>query len=100
MIIVPDDPGPASPDEVLKANVVKVLHGDGFLANIWHPVREVWVQRISFRFAFIDAPEIEQPLGRESQAFLQLLIAGKTLRLDPIGKQSTGGIPIDHDVTP
>ena len=96
MIIVPHDPGPASPDEVLKANVVKVLDGDGFLANIWHPVREVWVQRISFRFAFIDAPEIEQPFGRESQAFLQHLIAGKTLRLDPIGKQSTGGVPIDQ----
>jgi endonuclease YncB( thermonuclease family) len=36
-----------------------------------------------------------QPFGRESGAFLQSLIAGKRLRLDPIGKESTGGIPID-----
>jgi micrococcal nuclease len=95
MIIVPDDPGPALPDEFLKANVVKVFDGDGFLANVWHTLREAWVPRVPFRFAFIDAPEIEQPFGRESQAFLQSLIGGKTLRLDPIGKESTGGIPID-----
>ena len=95
MIFVPDDPGPASPAEVLKANVVKVFDGDGFLANVWHPLREVWIPRIPFRFAFIDAPEIEQPFGPESRAFLQSLIAGKTLRLDPIGKESTGGVPID-----
>ena len=59
MIIVPDDPGPASPADVLKANVVKVFDGDGFLANVWHPLREAWIPRIPFRFAFIDAPEIE-----------------------------------------
>jgi micrococcal nuclease len=95
MIIAPDDPGPASLDEVWQADVVKVFDGDGFLANVWHPLREVWAQRISFRFAFIDAPEIEQPFGRESQAFLHSLIFGKILRLDPIGKESTGGVPID-----
>jgi micrococcal nuclease len=95
MIIVPDDPGPASLEEVWTANVVKVHDGDGFLANVWHPLREVWGQRFQFRLAFIDAPEIEQPFGRESQAFLQSLIAGKILRLDPIGKESTGGVPID-----
>ena len=95
MIIVPDDSGPTSSDEVLEANVIKVFDGDGFLANLWDPLREIWVQRISFRFAFIDAPEIEQPFGRESQSFLQRLIGGKTLRLDPIGKESTGGVPID-----
>lgn len=95
MIIVPDDPGPASPDEILNASVTKVFDGDGFLANVWHPVRGGWVQRVPFRFAFIDAPEIEQPFGRESKAFLQSLIIAKTLRLDPVGKQSTGGVPID-----
>lgn len=95
MIIVPDDPGPASLEEVWKAKVVKVFDGDGFLANVWHPLREVWVQRVPFRFAFIDASEIEQPFGRESQAFLHSLIFGKILRLDPIGKESTGGVPID-----
>lgn len=95
MIIVPDDPGPAAPDEVLKAAVLKVFDGDGFLANVWNPFRKAWVDRISFRFAFIDAPEMEQPFGPESRTFLIGLIAGKTLRLDPIGKESTGYMPID-----
>jgi micrococcal nuclease len=95
MIIVPDDPGPASPEEVLLASVVKVFDGDGFLANVWHPERQNWIQRVAFRFAFIDAPELGQPFGKESGAFLQNLITGKRLRLDPVGKESTGGIPID-----
>jgi endonuclease YncB( thermonuclease family) len=95
MIIAPDDPGPASPEDVLLASVVKVFDGDGFLANVWHPDRQDWIQRVPFRFAFIDAPELGQPFGTESGAFLQSLIAGKRLRLDPIGKESTGGIPID-----
>lgn len=34
MIIVPDDPGAAGQDEVLKASVLKVFDGDGFLANV------------------------------------------------------------------
>lgn len=96
MIIVPDDPGPASQDEVFTANVVKAFDGDGFLANVWHPQRKAWVERIPFRFAFIDAPEMEQPFGMDSRDFLHKLIVGKTLRLDPIGKESTGGIPIDQ----
>lgn len=43
MIIVPDDPSPAGPDEILKATVRKVFDGDGFLANVWHPYRQAWV---------------------------------------------------------
>ena len=89
MIIVPDDPGPAGPDEVLKAAVRKVFDGDGFLANVWHPYRESWVERVPFRFAFIDAPEMEQPFGPEAKDFLVDLIANKELRLDPVGKEST-----------
>ena len=96
MIIAPDDPGLATPEEVLKAIVVKVFDGDGFLANVWHPFREIWVKRVPFRFAFIDAPEMEQPFGPESQDLLSGLIAGRTLRLDLIGKESTGGMPIDQ----
>lgn len=95
MIIVPDDPGPAGPDEILKAAVRKVFDGDGFLANVWHPYRQAWVERVPFRFAFIDAPEMEQPFGPESREFLVGLIAGKELRLDPVGKESTGYMPID-----
>ena len=95
MIIVPDDPGSAGQDEVLKASVLKVFDGDGFLANVWHPFRETWVERIPFRFAFIDAPEMGQPCGPEARDFLAALIAGKELRLDPVGKESTGYMPID-----
>ena len=95
MIIVPDDPGPAGPDEALKAVIRKVFDGDGFLANVWHPYREAWVERVPFRFAFIDAPEMEQPFGPEARDFLAGLIANKELRLDPVGKESTGYVPID-----
>ena len=49
MIIVPDDPGPAGPDEVLKAAVRRVFDGDGFLANVWHPYRQAWVERVNRR---------------------------------------------------
>lgn len=34
MIIVPDDSGPAGPDDVFKAAVRKVFDGDGFLASV------------------------------------------------------------------
>lgn len=95
MIIVPDVPDAATSDEALKAAVVKVFDGDGFLANVWNPIRKAWVARVPFRFAFIDAPEMEQPFGQESKDFLSGLIARKSLRLDPIGKESKGYMPID-----
>lgn len=95
MIIVPDDPGVAGPDEALRASVVKVFDGDGFLANVWNPHREAWVRRVPFRLAFIDAPEMAQPFGREAKDLLANLIAGKILRLDPVSKGSGVGSPID-----
>lgn len=96
MIIVPDDPGETVPRESLEAVVTHVFDGDGFLANVLHPVRQIWVSRIPFRFAFIDAPEMEQPFGSQSKEFLYQLIMGRRLRLDPIGKQSTGYSPVDQ----
>lgn len=96
MIIVPDDPGPAAIGETINANVQKVFDGDGFLASVWHPLRQKWVERIPFRFAFIDAPEMGQIHGQESMEFLHSLIAGKALRLCPIGKESMGYMPIDQ----
>lgn len=96
MIIVPDSPPPTDLDDSFKANVVKVFDGDGFLADLWNPRRKTWVPRIPFRFAFIDAPEIEQPFGPESKDFLRSLIMGKTLRLDPICKGSSDGNPFDQ----
>ena len=96
IILAPDDPGPADLGEMLEARVLKVFDGDGFLADVWHPAHGKWISRIPFRFAFIDAPEMDQPLGVEAKGFLGGLIAGKALRLDLIGKQSTGYMPIDQ----
>lgn len=95
MIIVPDEPDEAAPEDTLRARVQKVFDGDGFLAKVWHPVRQSWVERIPFRFAFIDAPEMDQPFGSEARDYLVNLIAGKELRLDPIGKESKGYLPFD-----
>ena len=49
----------------------------------------------NIRLAGIDAPEMGQPHGEDAQAFLAALIVGKTLRLDPIGKESSGYLPVD-----
>lgn len=95
MLIVPDQLEPATELEVFRARVCKVFDGDGFLANVWNPILREWVQRIPFRFAFIDAPEMAQPFGSEARDALARLILGKTLRLEPIGKESTRYLPID-----
>ena len=95
MLIVPDQLEPATEHEVVRARVIKVFDGDGFLANVWNPIRQDWVQRVPCRFAFIDAPELAQPFGREARDALARLILGKTLRLEPIGKESTGYVPVD-----
>ncbi|WP_156254730.1 thermonuclease family protein [Sandarakinorhabdus oryzae] len=95
MIIAPDEPEPATLEEALKATVIRVFDGDGFLARVWNPFRQAWVERVPFRFAFIDAPEMGQPFGQESKVFLERLIADRSLRLDPVGKESTGFIPVD-----
>jgi endonuclease YncB( thermonuclease family) len=94
-IIAPDLPTTNDVAEMLQAEVMKVFDGDGFLARVWHPERENWVPGVPCRFAFIDAPEMRQPLGTEAEAFLQQLIGGKTLKLAPIGKESSGYLPID-----
>lgn len=96
LIIAPDDPGSEVLNENLTAEVMKVFDGDGFLANAWEPIRGDWVKRVPFRFAFIDAPEMQQPYGAESREFLRSLIAGKTLQLIPIFKESGGDMPIDQ----
>ncbi len=95
IIIAPDDPGPDALNEMLEAKVLKVFDGDGFLADVWHPLHAKWISRVSFRFAFIDAPEMAQPLGAEAKEFLHQSIVGRTLNLEAIGKESTGYMPID-----
>ena len=94
-IIAPDKLGPDDLPDMFEAKVTRVFDGDGFLADVLHPRTAEWIERISFRLAFIDAPEMEQPLGPEAQAFLHRSITGRTLRLDPIGKESSGYMPID-----
>lgn len=81
--------------EMLEGVATKVFDGDGFLAKLWQPLRGTWLQRVPFRFAYIDAPEMQQPFGREAKAFLHKLLDGKRLKLGLIGKQSTDYVPID-----
>ena len=95
MIIVPDvsedaDAG-CSP-----ARIVKVFDGDGFLGAFADPNGTRADRQFPCRFAFIDAPEIEQQFGREARDFLNRLLLGKTLLLAPISKESMGGIPLDN----
>lgn len=92
-IIAPADPGPVP--ELVDARVAKVFDGDGFLADIWTPDHGSWVKGIPFRFAFIDAPEMDQQHGPEAQAFLQRLIDGETLKLALVSKQSAEHLPFD-----
>jgi endonuclease YncB( thermonuclease family) len=94
-IIAPDAPEPEDVRDLLEAEVTTVFDGDGFLAKLWQPLRGTWLERVPFRFAFIDAPEMQQPFGREAQDFLHQTILGKNLKLSLIGKQSTGYMPID-----
>src|SRR3546814_10761695 len=72
------------------------LHAALPISSVWNPLRGEWVERVPFRFAFIDAPEMGQALGSESMEFLHQLISGKALRLSPIGKESMGYLPIDQ----
>lgn len=94
-IIAPDAAGMGDIEEIVEAKVGEVFDGDGFLADIWHPVRAEWLKRVPFRFAFIDAPEMQQPFGPESRKFLHDLIADRVLSLGLIGKESMGFMPID-----
>ncbi len=95
-ILAPETPDSDDLKEMLQAKVVEVFDGDGFLAQVWHPQRGEWIKRVPFRFAFIDAPEMQQPQGIEAREFLQELIGERELRLDLIGKESTGYKPIDQ----
>lgn len=95
MIIVPSKDGPTSGDEALEVQIQHVFDGDGFRAKLWNPYRQRWVPDVQFRFAFIDAPEKGQPFGDEARDCLHGLIGGKTLRLDPIFKESMNGVPFD-----
>lgn len=93
MIYAPSEPDPD--EDLLKIEVTRVFDGDGFLANVWHPLRNAWVPKIAVRLAYIDAPEMAQQCGPESQRFLSSLIQGKPLELSLRGRESVGYVPID-----
>ncbi|WP_118858527.1 thermonuclease family protein [Sphingomonas mesophila] len=95
-IIAPDTPEVVEDTDFLWAKPTKVFDGDGFAADVWHPVREKWLPRVPFRFAFIDAPEMKQPFGPEAQQALHHLIGGRKLRVDPIVKESSPDLPLDQ----
>ena len=96
VIVAPDAAGLAEAGEVLRARVTNVFDGDGFLAVVLHPAKQTWVGPLSFRLAFVDAPELGQEFGSEARTHLEQHILGKELSLAPIGKQSTGYNPLDQ----
>src|SRR5688500_10598675 len=91
VIIAPDDPGTGT----IKAPVLKVFDGDGFLTRI-KTSEFTGNQRDSaefeaiIRFGFIDAPELGQPGGHESKAFLSSLIGNQWVELVVLTKMNTG----------
>lgn len=91
IIIAPEDPG----TDTIKAPVLKVIDGDGFLTKI--RAFEITDNRqdqqeltVTARFGFIDAPEIGQPGGREAKDYLTALIGGKWVELVILTKMDTG----------
>lgn len=94
-IIAPDSSGAAQTDQLIDARVLRVCDGDGFSAEVRDPVRGIWRGPLAFRFAFVDAPEAGQPYANEARDSLASLIAGKSLCLALIGKESSGYLPID-----
>ena len=91
MLIAPEEPG----CETIRASVLKVFDGDGFLARIWNPLRNAH-QDVAVRFGFIDAPEMEQPGGTEAKAFLTSLIGDRSVDLAILTKMDRGGITDRH----
>lgn len=91
MHFVPDEPD----GEMLRVPVLRVFDGDGFLTKIWVADRNRELE-LAVRFAFIDAPEMDQPGGPEAREFLNSLIAGKWLDLEIRVKMDTGRIVDRH----
>ncbi len=92
MLIVPEDPD----CETIRAPVLKVYDGDGFLTRIQNPLRGTSLE-VTIRLGFIDAPEMEQPGGEQARDFLQSLIGGKWVDLVILMKMDTGGIVDRHN---
>ena len=91
LLYAPEDPG----CETVRAPVLKVFDGDGFLTRIFIPRREREIE-CAVRFGFIDAPELGQPGGAEARSFLAQLIGGKSVDLAVLMKMDTGKIIDRH----
>ena len=81
--------------ETLRAKVLKVFDGDGFLARASIPPRGIEIE-ISVRCGFIDAPEMQQAGGHEAKEFLDQQIGGQCLDLALLIKMDTGGMVDRH----
>jgi endonuclease YncB( thermonuclease family) len=98
---------PEAPDaETLNAQVLKVFDGDGVLASLGHLGRESTLE-VPIRFGFIDAPELDQPGGREAHEVLRSIVERQQLDIVPLMKDVSGrmfdrwgrlfGVPYLHD---
>ena len=90
-IIALEDPG----TDTIKAPVLKVVDGDGFLTKIrafeiTDNPQDQQELTVTALFGFIDAPEIGQPGGREAKDYLTALIGGKWVELIILTKMDTG----------
>ena len=88
---MPEHPG----TDTVRVPVLRVVDGDGFLTRIsafevtGNPSDQGEVA-VAARFGFIDAPELEQPGGREAKDFLTALIGKKWVELVILTKMDTG----------
>lgn len=81
--------------DTLRAQVLRVFDGDGFLARAPFPLQSTEIE-IAVRCGFIDAPEMQQYGGDEAKAFLDQLIGGQWLDLGLLIKMDTGGMVDRH----
>lgn len=73
----------------VRGPVKKVFDGDGILTRLWNVPRKVECD-VAVRFGFIDAPELEQPGGLQSKAYLESLVGGQWLDLALLTKDISG----------
>lgn len=85
MLIAYEEPG----TETIRAPVLKVFDGDGFKTMLWNTQLKKACE-VVVRLGFTDAPELEQPGGKESKAFLTSLIADRWVELVVLLKMDTG----------
>jgi len=94
---VPEHPEGAT----TRVPVLKIFDGDGFLTRIKASEltgipSDQSDLHVAVRFAFIDAPELDQPGGHESKDFLVTLIGDKCVDLELRMKMDTGQIVDRH----